>query len=221
MDSKNTLVINIDDLLYEFYKIRQEHWLTLAKQEDLPFNETFFMAYHEANIDKREKIGREYPLLEPYFSRIEALIKTEIDDLLPTIQPKPEKLDILSQLSQDYALVLVSSLNRVQLSALTSLNQLGFENNGLFSTKDVMSGKPDPDIYLRIARALNVKPNKLVIVDSNLNGILASYLANAKGVYISEFMAPNNAIMEFSTIYLDRMDQLKTTLDEWFTNRNG
>lgn len=221
MDSRNTLVINIDDLLYDFYKIRHGHWLTLAHQENLPFNETFFMVSHEANFDKIEKIGREYPKLEPYFNRIDSLVKAEIDALLPSVQPNPEKLTILRQLSQDYSLTLVSSLSRSQLSNLVSLREPGFDYNGLFSIKDVMSGKPDPDIYLRIARALDVKPNKLIIVDSNLNGILASYLAHAKGVYISEFMSTTNAIMEFSTIYLDRMDQLKTTLDEWFTNQNG
>lgn len=65
-----------------------------------------------------------------------------------------------------------------------SLKILGLENvfsrNDLFSSKDVPNGKPEPDLFLKIAKHFNVEPDKVMVIEDSVPGIVA---ANRAGMH--------------------------------------
>lgn len=221
MKNRQPLVINLDDQIFEFYRLKQAIWKRLADTHGLPFNDTFFMASHDANPDKMEKLAREYPKLAPYFDQVESEYKALILEGIGHHQPNPVKLGLVKDLAEDYALVFSSNLSRGLLDRLETGNPLDLEHHGIFTTKEVLNGKPEPDLYLKIARKFDHNPNRMITVDSSLNGLQAAYLANAKGVYIQEYSEPTDAIREFATVTLEDLGQLKATLDGWLKDQSA
>jgi beta-phosphoglucomutase-like phosphatase (HAD superfamily) len=78
----------------------------------------------------------------------------------------------------------------------------------LVSSKQVLNAKPEGDIYLKIARLLGIKANTLTIIDSTLNGVQASYLANSKGLYLAQFHEANSTIKKFAYAHFKQSDEL-------------
>jgi len=78
----------------------------------------------------------------------------------------------------------------------------------LVSSKQVLNAKPEGDIYLKIARLLGIKANTLTIIDSTLNGIQASYLANSKGLYLAQFHEANSTIRKFAYAHFKQSEEL-------------
>ena len=51
------------------------------------------------------------------------------------------------------------------------------------SNQDVVNGKPDPEMYDKAIRRLDLKPSECLIVEDNLNGIAA---ARTSGAHVLE-----------------------------------
>ena len=50
----------------------------------------------------------------------------------------------------------------------------------MFSSKDVPNGKPEPDLFLKIAKLFNVEPDKVMVIEDSIPGIIA---ANRAGMH--------------------------------------
>jgi len=220
MTHAQNLIINLDELLLDLPSLKQKIWQDLADIHNFEITETFLLASFDANSDKVEKLQREYPKHAPYFDTVQKRYEGMIDAKLNTLKPSALRLIELQRLAQEYAISLCSNLSRRQLEGLSCLKELGFTPIYVFSTKEVMLSKPDPAIYLKIARLLKELPNKLIVVDATLNGIQASYLANTKGIFVAEHFEPSSTVKEYSTAYTEHFNQVKTILDEWLKDRN-
>ena len=54
---------------------------------------------------------------------------------------------------------------------------------------EVEHGKPEPDIFLRAAKAIGVNPSEAVVVEDSINGIKAGYAADMRVVHIPDTIA--------------------------------
>ncbi len=55
---------------------------------------------------------------------------------------------------------------------------------------DVDNGKPSPDIFLKAAKKINMKPDDCLVLEDSRNGIIAAHAAGMKAVMIPDTLAP-------------------------------
>ncbi len=63
---------------------------------------------------------------------------------------------------------------------------------------EVEHGKPEPDIFLRAAKAIGVNPSAAVVVEDSINGIKAGYAADMRVVHIPDTIAIDNDIRKLT-----------------------
>ncbi len=86
----------------------------------------------------------------------------------------------------------------------------------LISSEDVQKHKPNPDVFLKAAEKLNVKPEDCVVFEDAVNGVHAAKKAGMKVVaLITEFSSEedfkditNIIINDFSEINLEKLNEL-------------
>lgn len=94
-------------------------------------------------------------------------------------------------------------------SALTITNLFGYFADNFFSSYDINSWKPDPDIFLYAAEQMEYAPEHCVVIEDSPLGILA---ANAAGMR-SVFYNPNNIdCPQKSTWTIKHMCELKRVI---------
>lgn len=88
---------------------------------------------------------------------------------------------VLEALAAKYTLALASSGSRESVELFLATNQCSGLFRSVLCGNDVRQAKPDPEIYERTFRALEVSPAEGVVVEDAVSGIAA---AKAAGTYV-------------------------------------
>jgi len=96
-------------------------------------------------------------------------------DLIPGIKELLDKLQ-----DTGFKIVLASSSPHILINYI--LNKTGIYNYFQFkvSGDDVKNGKPDPEIFLKAADLINLKPEKCIVIEDSENGVKAAVKAEMK-----------------------------------------
>jgi 2-haloacid dehalogenase len=84
----------------------------------------------------------------------------------------PDSLPGLTRLATRFTVSTLSNGNRSQQQALMKFTGLPFQR--LLSAEDFHHYKPDPDVYLGAAKALNLNPNQVMMVASHKGDLRAA-----------------------------------------------
>jgi HAD superfamily hydrolase (TIGR01509 family) len=127
----------------------------------------------------------------------------------------PGAAEAVEGLAARWPLGLASSSNREAIELVLELSGLDRSFAVTLSSEEVGNGKPEPDVYLEVARRLEVDPDACVAVEDSENGIRS---ANAAGMGVvavpnDEFPPAEDAIALADRV-LESLDQLTPKLIE-------
>lgn len=85
-------------------------------------------------------------------------------------------------------------------SAEKTLHEIGVRDylDAVVYGDEVEHGKPEPDIFLRAAKAIGVNPSEAVVVEDSINGIKAGYAADMRVVHIPDTIAIDDDIRKLT-----------------------
>jgi HAD superfamily hydrolase (TIGR01509 family) len=220
MSPKQAMIMSVDELVFDLAKLKEKVWRDIAEVHRLELTDHFLNTSFDANHDKTERLMREHIAHAPHFETVQNRYHALIPSHLENFKINEKKFKILKRFSEDFDLYFLTNLNSTQINTLNLDKKLDLSIKEIFSTKEVLSGKPDADIYLKIARKLNISATKLIAIDGSLNGVQASYLAKSKGIYVGEQFPVTQLVTEYSTGYIDTFEQLEVLVYEWLIDRN-
>lgn len=220
MNSKQNLILSLDDLVLNLPQLKDSLWKNVLVKHQVEVHPLFNELSFDANSEKIEKLSREYPRFAPYFEEVNQSYKDQKLDYLKTIKINPQALNLFEKLAQDFDISFLTNLSLEEFERTNLLSHFNFKPKAVFSTKEVLNGKPDADIYLKIARIFNVKPQKLITIDATINGVQAGYLANTKAIYVSINYPISQWAMDYSIAFLNGFDELENTLYNWLKDQS-
>ena len=94
------------------------------------------------------------------------------------VEAAPGMAELLPKLRANYKLAVASSADRRKVS--TNIDVLGVEESvfdAVITGSDIKNKKPDPEIYLKAAAAVGVKPENCLVVEDAVAGIQAGKAA--------------------------------------------
>lgn len=132
-----------------------------------------------------------------------------IEKIMKTQPLIPGVIDALKLCqSQGLKIGLASSSPMRMIKLVIDLFELTpyFEQVG--SADSLPYGKPHPDVYLNVAKALQVKPTHCISIEDSLNGMLAAKAARMKSIVIPAKEMQNEACWALADIQLDAITAL-------------
>jgi len=167
-------------------RVLQQYGHHLTLEENVPYMGLGEREYWEALIQKFDLPGGIAPAL--------AKSKAEYyEELLKTapLQPTPGVHKFLQQCRESGLSLAVASSSRHREIDLI-LKRLGLRSyfRVVVSSQDVQRGKPDPEIFLKAAKALDTPPDRCIVFEDSMNGIRA---ARAAGMKVVAVRAPKGA----------------------------
>ena len=103
----------------------------------------------------------------------------------------PQQIKMLRKLSAKYKICLCSNSKRKTIQ--TFLEKSGTEKFFQFylSNEDIKKPKPNPEIYSKAIKKLNLDPKECLIIEDNFNGIKAAKKSGAHVLEIKEIIEVN------------------------------
>lgn len=96
----------------------------------------------------------------------------------------PYVKEVLDKLKNKFKLAIGSSSKSYLLYKGLEIHNLSSYFDVIVTGDDVIKGKPEPDIYLKVSELTNVFPEKSIVIEDAPNGILAGKRAGMKTVAI-------------------------------------
>lgn len=107
-------------------------------------------------------------------------VKTEAA-ILPGVMESINQL-----LDADFMIAIASSSPHRLINAVVEKLGLKGQFNGIFSAQDDALGKPNPAVYIRCAKELNVDPSKCVVIEDSVNGMVAAKAAKMRVIVVPD-----------------------------------
>jgi len=74
--------------------------------------------------------------------------------------------------------------------------------------ENVMKPKPDPEIYLKTLRFLNISAEESIAIEDSDNGIKSAYMAGIKPILIPDIKKPKEETLRMAYKQYERLDQI-------------
>lgn len=215
---KNAIIFDFDGVIIDSEPIRYETYRELFLKEysielpdkDMTFvgrtsgeNIASFLKKYNLKGDVNELMDKRNVLLNKAFSKKE------------NIKPLPGVFDLLKHLNSHKIKLAIAS-NSTKEYVTNILNYLGIDNifDVILTGDMVNKGKPNPEIFIKVAKMLNEKRKDCMVIEDTLNGILAAKAAGMKVIAITSFFSERELISadkiidEFSQIRLQDIQNL-------------
>lgn len=197
----NTVVFDMDGVLFDTERLCEQSWLVTAEEEGLPDMEKIFPRCIGLNANDSRKIvmeayGEDFAY-EDFRQRASKWFRDYIDkNGLPI---KPGTREILAWLKKSgWRVGLASSTRRS--TVLEHLEQAGIgEFFSVVITGDMVEhSKPRPDIYLLACRELGAAPEEAYAIEDSPNGIRSAYAAGMTPLMVPDMIAPDQEMARLS-----------------------
>jgi HAD superfamily hydrolase (TIGR01509 family) len=97
---------------------------------------------------------------------------------------------VVRRLAARFPLAVASSAHREVIDAALAATGLLASFGVIVSSDEVSHGKPAPDVYLETARRLGLAPDRCLVIEDSLNGVLAGRAAGMTVVLVPNHSVP-------------------------------
>jgi HAD superfamily hydrolase (TIGR01509 family) len=127
----------------------------------------------------------------------------------------PGAVEAVHSLAQRWPLGLASSSNREIIERFLELAQLGDAFAATVSSEEVERGKPAPDVYLAVARALEAEAARCVAVEDSTNGIRSAAAAEMAVIAVpNPHFPPEKEALALAAAVVPTVEEVTATLVE-------
>ena len=204
MEINKGVIFDLDGVIVDTAKFHFLAWRKLAN--DLGFDFTEEQNEQLKGVSREDSLKKildwgELELSKTEFKRQMALknenylsyvAKMDEDEILPGVQ---KVIDYLIENNVPFALGSASKNARNILKKVNLLDKF----DAIVDGTDVSKAKPDPEVFLIAAEALNIKPENSIVFEDSLAGVQAANNANMLSIGIGE----QNTLGEADYVFTD------------------
>src|ERR1700676_3064052 len=180
------VIWDLDGVIIDSAEEHRLAWQRLAREEGIPFSdEDFWATFGKRNDDI---FAFHWGSLPPNQVKILADRKENYfrDLIRKTAAPLPGSLELMRGFHEagfQQALASSAPIENIQLIS----DALGLERylTALVSGETVPHGKPAPDIFLKAAQALDVKPQYCLVIEDAVAGVQAAHAAGMRCISVA------------------------------------
>lgn len=214
--NKKGFIFDLDGVIVDTAKYHFLAWQKLAKSIGIDFsheqNEQLKGVSRVKSLEKILAWGNK-TISEDKFNALMAsknddylsfIAKMNHDEILPDV---PKVLNYLKEQEQPISLGSASKNARQILEKVDLLKQF----DAIVDGNDVSKAKPDPEVFLIAAKALNIKPKDCIVFEDSVAGVQAANTANMISIGIGEKSVLHEADYVFSdfteidTAFIDKL----------------
>lgn len=205
---KKAVIFDMDGLMIDSERITKEEYTSLIHSMGYTLDETFYMTLLGKNQPAifqsfYNKYGNDFPMDE-LWKNVHIVLDKRILEEKPIKNGLIELLEYLKR--KNYKTIVATSSSRYRVDIILDKLNLKMYFDDVICGDEVNKGKPNPEIFLKACKKVNVNVNEAIVLEDSEAGILASYNANIDVICIPDIKYPTK---EFE----DKAIMMKSLID--------
>ncbi|MCH3961308.1 MAG: HAD family phosphatase [Solobacterium sp.] len=194
------VIFDCDGLMFNTEQMSKKMWRQEAEKMHISIPDEFFTAITGARNDSE---ARQQFAYIPHLNELCTLMKTKRFDHVYWSSFKTDELNkkgllqLYSYLEEKGIRRAVgSSSSRQYVEALIANVSVPMHFDALITGDQVVHGKPDPEIFLKAAKALDTAKENCLVLEDSKQGILAARSAGMHSCFIQDTIIPDKEMKE-------------------------
>jgi HAD superfamily hydrolase (TIGR01509 family) len=213
----SAVIFDMDGLMFDTERIAQQAWVRAAGDfgyvyPDQVYQGVIGRARPDVERYSMEAFGAEFPFEVVYRAKGRYMLEALESDGIPL---KPGLLDLLAWLEARSIPAAVAS-SSPRAAVLRNLKLAGLEPErfgALVGGDEVPHGKPAPDIFLEVARRLEIPPEKCLVLEDSNAGIKAAHAAGMHPVMVPDLKPPTDEAHALAYRIVDSLAGVQAILE--------
>lgn len=189
MKKIDAVIFDMDGVLIDSERLSFKCFQEVLKDYDYEMDEKIYLKFIGRNIDGigevlKKEYGDDFPFEDIYKKKSKLAVEFTIKN---GVKVKPDVHELLDYLNtKKYKIAVATSTRRER--ALELLEEAGVKDkvNCVVCGDQVEHSKPNPEIFLKAADALEVKPEKCMVIEDSDAGITAAHAAKMIGIHVPD-----------------------------------
>lgn len=205
------VTLSVDSILFDLNTFKQEIYSEVMREHNLESHPYFFELLLDGGYQQIERAYIHYNQYRPIRKEMQERYELKLQEALDQkqIEPVLESIEFIDHLQNEgLKLGLVSSYPRDIVQQLLDLYPIKFEDIVLVCGNEVFEGKPEKDMYSKLAKLMKVDPHYTLAIEGTVNGVMAAYLASMVSVYVEIHKLRVEKAQKFSNYQCMTLDRV-------------
>ncbi len=217
MKKVDAVIFDMDGVLIDSERISLKCYQEVLKDYEYEMDEKIYVKFIGRNVEGikealQEEFGKDFPFDEIYKKK--SKLALEFTDK-NGVKIKPGVHDLLDYLNnENYKIAVATSTRRQRALELLERAKIKEKVNYIVCGDQVENSKPNPEIFLRAAEGLNVKPHNCLVVEDSDAGITAAHAASMTGIHVPDMKILDDKTKKLAFKICDELADVKGILEE-------
>ena len=213
MEKVKLVIFDMDGLIFDSEKVSYDSWIEAAKVFNINFDMKLFYRLLGTNHESvRNTLINEFGDKINVDDYIEERRKINFSKISNGVEKKEGLDELLEYLTEKNIrkAVATSSNRELALNLLSKANILHYFDYVLCGD-EVKKSKPDPEVFLNVAKKLEVNPENCMVLEDSEAGTIAGSRGRMRVIIIPDLKEPDEDIVRLA---YKRLNNLKEVINE-------
>lgn len=201
MNKIEAVIFDMDGLLFDTEKIGFRVWKATCEKYGYTMDKEMFFSIIARNArDIKQimikKFGENFDFEKLHKEKSDMAVEIINSEGVELKKGAVELIDFLVE--KDYKIALATSSRRERAFSLLEKVNMIDKFTYVICGDEVEKSKPDPDIFLKVAKKLGVKPEKCMVLEDSEPGVRAAVAAGMIAINVPDMKDPDEEIINIS-----------------------
>lgn len=189
MKKVDAIIFDMDGVLIDSERISFKCFKEAFKEYNYEIDEKFYLMLIGRTVNSikelmKKEYGADFPFDEIYERKRNLAFETTKKNGVKIKPGVHELLDYLND--KKYKTAVATSTRKERALQLLEEAKIKEKVNYVIGGDQVEKSKPNPEIFLKAAKALNVEPEKCIVIEDSDSGIAAAHAGKMIGIHVPD-----------------------------------
>ena len=216
MNKIKAVLFDMDGVIFDTEREYLKEWNKIFEKYGYEMKKEIYVSVMGRGRKKvkeifKENFGDDLPIEEMYIEKDKMLKEAIENNEVPLKQGALELLEFLKR--NGYKTALATSAKKDRVKSQVTHAKINNLFDAIVCADDIVKSKPNPEIFLKAAEKVNIKPENCIVIEDSEAGIRAAFNAGMIAFHVKDLKEADENIKKYCNKNFENLIEIKKYIE--------